>query len=47
MVVRESVSRDMADSLAADLDSAVHFFDAAGGAAAQPKKKKNKTKGVC
>ena len=47
MVVRESLSRDMAECLAADLDRAVRYFDAAGAAAAQTPKQETKTKGVC
>lgn len=47
MVVRESTSRDVAESLAAHLDAAVHYLDTAGAAAAQAPRHKKKTKGVC
>ena len=47
MVVREGLSRDMAEALAADLDAAVAFFDRAGAPAAQAAPDAAKTKGVC
>jgi len=47
MVVRESLSLDMAECLAADLDSAVRYFDTAGADAAQAPRQETKTKGVC
>ena len=47
MVVREGLSRDMAQSLSEDVDTAVHYFETAGPAAAQAPRRHKKTKGVC
>ena len=47
MVVREGLSRDMAESLSNDLDAAVHYYEKAGPAAAQAPRRHRKTKGVC
>jgi hypothetical protein len=45
--VREGLSRDMAQSLSEDVDTAVHYFETAGPAAAQAPRRHRKTKGVC
>jgi glutamate decarboxylase len=47
IVVREGLSRDMAQSLTEHIDSAVQYFDRAGAAAAVAHRHKRKTKGVC